>query len=197
MSNATNPYISPQEYLQYERAGSSKHEYYAGEIFAMAGGSRAHNLIVGNLVTALNNCLRETNCQVFPSDLKVKAPRTGLYTYPDVTVACGDLVFEDSVRDVLLNPLLIIDVLSDSTEKHDRGGKFQQYRCLNSLQEYLLVSQTRYHIERFTRQPDEKWLFSEHQSLDQQIELSSVPCLLSLADVYLKLSLKPSALNHD
>ena len=186
MSAQPKLYISVADYLAGERSSDTKHEYYAGEVFAFAGGSEQHNLIIGNVLASLHAQLRKRDCTVYPSDMRVKVSRTGLYTYPDVVVVCGTAQFEDEERDTLLNPTVIIEVLSPSTEKYDRGKKFQNYRTLNSLAEYLLVAQDAYRIEHYIRQPNQQWLLSEATSLDATIELPSINCTLSLADVYEK-----------
>ena len=140
MSTAPKTYLTQADYLHRERAAEGKSEFYRGEMFAMAGASREHNLIVGNLVTSLNLQLRDRDCQVYPSDMRVKVSPTGLYTYPDVSVACENPEFEDAQGDTLLNPRVLVEVLSDSTEAYDRGPKFEQYRQLASLRDYLLIN---------------------------------------------------------
>lgn len=185
---ATQPktFLPVEDYLAGERVSDTKHEYYAGEVFAFAGGSEQHNLIAGNVYASLHSQLRKRSCTVYPSDMRVSIPRTGLYTYPDVVAVCGAAQFEDQERDTLLNPTIIVEVLSPSTEMYDRGKKFQNYRTINTLAEYLLVAQDAYRIEHYVRQPDQQWLLSEATSLDQTIELPSITCSLALADVYEK-----------
>jgi Uma2 family endonuclease len=139
MSTAANKRYTPEEYLALERAAPFKSEYLGGEIFAMAGTSKEHVRIARNLIAALHDQLRNSPCEVFGSDLRVKVSRTGLYTYPDVTIACADLEFEDERVDTLLNPRVIFEILSDSTEAYVRGKKFHHYRQIPSLMEYVLV----------------------------------------------------------
>ena len=140
MSSQIQKHYTPEEYLALERQAQYKSEYYAGEIFAMAGASRWHNLIVTNVLRELSLQLKGRPCTTYPSAMRVKISPTGLYTYPDVTVVCGAARFEDTQQDTLLNPTLIVEVLSESTEAYDRGGKFAHYRKLNSLLEYVLIT---------------------------------------------------------
>lgn len=182
----TQPKIryTAEEYLALERAAEYKSEFYAGEIFAMAGASEAHNLIVANIVGELRSQLKGRPCKTYPSDMRLKVPPTGLYTYPDVMVVCGKSLLDDEEQDTLLNPTLIIEVLSPSTESADRGSKSGHYRKLESLQEYLLVSQTNPHVEHYSRHPDHRWLLSEAEGLQSEIRLSSVECVLPLSEIY-------------
>jgi Uma2 family endonuclease len=143
-------YITEQEYIEFERASTSKHEYFDGQIYAMTGASRIHNLIAGNTLATLHGQLRRKPCQVLPSDMRVKVMRTGLNTYPDLVVICGEPEFTDDVFDTLVNPLVLIEVLSPSTERYDRGMKFQNYRTIESLQDYILIAQDHYHVEHYT-----------------------------------------------
>ncbi|MBI3951849.1 MAG: Uma2 family endonuclease [Acidobacteria bacterium] len=181
--------LTPEEYLAIERKAEYKSEYYAGEMFAMAGASEAHNLIVLNVSAELRAQLRKRPCKVYLSDMRVKVNPTGLYTYPDVTVVCGEVRFEDDHRDTLLNPTAIVEVLSPSTEGYDRGRKFEHYRKLDSLKEYVLIAQEKYHVERFVRQPGNQWLLSETDNVQDTIHLPSISCDLALADVYDKVDI--------
>lgn len=157
MSSLPNYRVSPAEYLTAERTADQRSEYIDGYVVAMAGGSEAHNVIVGNLVTLLNGHLRDTPCRVFPSDMKVHRVDSTRYFYPDVTVVCGESQFLDNHQDVLLNPLLLIEVLSEDTERVDRGMKFTAYLRLTSLAEYVLVSQDAPVVERYSRQASGDW----------------------------------------
>jgi Uma2 family endonuclease len=177
--------MTPDEYLAMERSSLEKHEYCDGEVFAMAGASKEHNLIVGNVVTALNNALRRRPCEVYPSDMRVKIPATGLYTYPDASVACHRPAFEDDTADTLLNPQVIVEVLSDSTEDYDRGTKFKNYRTIPSFVDYVLVSQAEVLVEHHVRQPDGSWLMREHRA-GGRVELVSIGCGIDVDDLYLK-----------
>jgi Uma2 family endonuclease len=181
--------ISEAEYLAFERDSDQKHEYFDGQIYFMAGGTATHDKIAGNTYASLHGQLRNRSCSVYSSDLRIRVAQTGLYTYPDVSVVCGREQFADEREDTLMNPIVIIEVLSPSTEKYDRGKKFQHYRTILSLREYVLISQDDFHIERYTRQDDNQWLLAEVTGLDAQIELSSIQASLALRDVYAKVTL--------
>ena len=176
---------TPAEYLAMERSSLEKHEYCDGEVFAMAGASEEHNLIVGNVVRELGNLLRRRPCKVYPSDMRVKIPATGLYTYPDASVVCHRPVFDDDKTDILLNPQVIVEVLSEATEDYDRGTKFKNYRTIPSFVDYVLVSQTEVLVEHHLRQPDGSWLMREHRA-GQRIELVSIGCAVDVDELYLK-----------
>ncbi|MEK6325715.1 MAG: Uma2 family endonuclease [Acidobacteriota bacterium] len=178
---------TPEEYLALERSSETRHEYLNGEIFAMGGASRQDVLVVTNLVGELHSQLKAGPCTVYSTDLRVKIAPTGLYTYPDVIVLCDEPRFSDQQEDTLLNPALIIEVLSESTKDYDRGGKFEQYRTIESFVEYLLIAQDRPHVEHHTRQPDGRWLLYETNNLEDTIQLKSVPCSLRMSDIYAKL----------
>lgn len=193
MSTAAKKRYTPQEYLALERAAEFKSQYLNGEILAMTGASREHCRIAANLVARTDEQLRDTQCEVFGSDMRVKVAATGLYTYPDATIACGELQFDDQVADTLLNPKVIFEVLSDSTEAYDRGKKFDHYRQIASLAEYVLVSQTEPLVERFVRQPDGSWRLAVFKGLDAVLDLEAVRACLSLTDVYFKVSFEAKA----
>ncbi len=178
--------ISVEEYLAGERTSPTKHEFLAGQAYALAGASRNHNLIVANLIAELHSQLKQRACTVFPSDLRIKISATGLYTYPDVSVVCGETWFDDSHQDTLLNPTIIIEVLSPSTEHYDRGGKFQHYRQIPALREYLLIAQDPYHIEYYSRQSANQWLLSEIDDPQAVLELRSIQCTLKVEEIYAK-----------
>ena len=186
---ASNPktFLTPEEYLAFERSCEAKHEYYNGEIFQMSGASSRHVLMVTNLVGELHSQLKTGPCRVYSTDLRVRVDPTGLYTYPDVIVLCEEPRFSDEQKDTLLNPALIIEVLSDSTKDYDRGEKFEQYRTIDSFVEYLLIAQDRPHVEHYARQPDGSWVLHETNSLEDTIQLRSVPCSLRMADIYFKI----------
>jgi len=186
-------HYSVETYLELERTGSLKHEYYRGEIFALAGSSEAHNLILTNLLTTLNVQLRKRPCKVYPSDMRLKIPKTGLYTYPDVSIVCGTPQFDDVKHDTLLNPLIVIEILSPSTERYDRGKKFQNYRTVVTLQEYILVSQDEYHIEHYINQNDGNWLLTSYDHITTTFQLKTIECTLALEDVYDKVDIDSSA----
>lgn len=184
MALQPNVYVSAQEYLALEKQAAYKSEYIAGTIVAMSGASREHNLIVTNIVTSLGQQLRGRSCEVYASDMRVKMPASDLCVYPDVVVVCGTPQFEDSDLDTLLNPTLVIEVLSQSTEFRDRGVKAQGYRLIDSLTEYLLIAQDRCRIEQYTRQADNQWLLVDLYTLEETVNLVSTRCTLLLQDVY-------------
>jgi Uma2 family endonuclease len=188
MSSERKTHLGPDEYLALERKSQIRSEYIDGDMVAMSGGSRRHNLIVTNTVSELRTQLKGHPCEVYSSDMRVKVSQTGLYTYPDVVVACGEPKFEDVNVDTLLNPTAIFEVLSDSTESYDRGPKLGHYRKIESLVEYLLVNQFDYRIEHFVRQKEGPWLRSETRGTDSRIELPSIHCSLLLSEVYDRIS---------
>jgi len=176
-------YISPEQYLVMERAAEVRHEYSNGEIFEMAGASFEHTIISSNINITLGLQLRGRDCRSVQSDLRVHIPTTGLYTYPDVLVVCGKAnLVDDAYLDTLTNPDLIIEVLSPSTAGHDRGEKFDHYREIESLKEYVLVWQDKKRAARYTKRSDGDWLLTDFIGDDATIELSSVSCTLSMED---------------
>ena len=193
MSGQPQACYSPQEYLELERQAEYKSEYVNGEIFAMSGTSEEHNLIVVNVAAALHTQFRGRPCKVYASDMRLKVSPTGLYTYPDVVAVCEEAQFEDNQLDTLLNPTLLIEVLSNSTEAYDRGEKAEHYRRLPSLAEYLLISQDKPHLEHYRRQADGRWLLSEASRLHAVISLPAIDCTLRLAAVYDRVFSEPAA----
>jgi len=189
MSRHIRPYITPEEYLALERKAEYKSEYLNGEIFAMTGASRKHNLIAVNIVGILLPQLKGKPCELYVNEMRVKVTSAGLYTYPDVAVVCGEPKFEDEYVDTLQNPTLLIEILSKSTERYDRIAKSDYYRTLDSLAEHLLVAQEEYRIEQYTRQEEGHWLLAETRSLEGVVDLESIGCSLSLRDVYDRVSL--------
>lgn len=177
---------TPEEYLAIERKAEFKSEYFNGEMFAMTGASRKHNLISLNVAAGLHDQLKKTSCEVYTNDMRVKVSLTGLYTYPDIVIVCDTPQFEDSEIDTLLNPLVIIEVLSPSTECYDRGKKFENYRAIQSLTEYLMISQNRPYSEHYTRQSDNTWLLREIIDMDGLIQMASVRCELKMEAIYAK-----------
>lgn len=181
------PYLTPQEYLDYERQAETKSEYYNGEMYALAGASPRHTVIAANVIATLHARFKGRPCTVHTGDLRVKVSPTGLYTYPDVVVVCGQPKFDDAQKDTLLNPTLIVEVLSESTEVYDRTGKFEHYRKLESLTDYLLISQEKAWIEHRARQSEIKWLIGYYMGLETVVTLPSMDCELRLSDVYDKI----------
>src|SRR5882724_4883850 len=183
--------LSEANYLRLERQAEFRSEFFEGEIFAMAGGTRAHSLIAVNLAGELRNKLTDTDCVAYNTDLKVKVEATGLLTYPDLSVVCGEQRFLDEEEDTLLNPAVIIEVLSDSTEAYDRGKKFEHYRQIPSCREYLLVSQKEPRIEQFIRQPNGEWSLKEAAGMSAEIKLASLGIVLQLREIFAKVQFAP------
>lgn len=177
------PTISAAEYLRIERAATYRSQFYRGEMFAMAGGSPKHSLIKTNLSGSLWNRLRGHPCVVYDSDLRI-ASRNGLYTYPDASVVCGELEFDDEHKDTVLNPTLIVEVLSKTSEALDRGKKFNHYRTFPALREYILVSQDEPMVQRFLRNDDDTWTLTAVSRMDQSLKLKSIDIELPLAEVF-------------
>jgi len=190
LPNTLDYFVSPEEYLERERRAEYKSEYFAGEIVAMAGAKRKHNLVSSNVTTSLGVQLRNSSCEVYANDMKVRADQARQYSYPDVVVVCGEPQFQDSSEDVLLNPTVVVEVLSPSTESRDRGEKFLRYRQIASLTDYILIAQNERHIEHFTKQSDGSWRLVETFDAGE-VRLDAIGCTLSMADVYNKVKLEP------
>lgn len=183
MAEPVTQRVSVEEYLAQERRSEIRHEYLDGEVFAMTGASVRHNRIVLDTGASLQKRLAGSDCEAFASDLRVKVSASGLYTYPDLVVVCGELELEDEHVDTLLNPTLIVEVLSPSTADYDRGGKFAHYRSIPSLQEYLVLAQDRVHAEHYRRQ-EGNWVLAETDDRQAVLELAAIGCQLPLAEVY-------------
>lgn len=173
---------SPDEYLTFDRESEFRHELIDGEIYAMTGASREHNLINTNFSRLLGNQLMNESCEIYASNMRVKTHATN-YSYPDIVIVCGKAEFEDNQTDTLLNPVIVFEILSPSTERYDRGAKFQRYRTLTSLQSYILISQDAPCFEIYTRQ-GEVWVLSEAVEVTDTVTLAPINCTLTLADVY-------------
>jgi Uma2 family endonuclease len=188
MSAQLQPVYSVHDYLRIERDSPTRHEYIAGTVYAMAGGSEQHNLITGNVYASLHSQLRRRQCTIYPSDMKVAILSVPRYTYPDISIVCGEARFSDTNRDVLLNPTILIEVLSPSTEKHDRGAKFKHYWTIPSLHEYILIDQESYRLERYARHPEKHgiFLFEVYTAPNDEITLDAIGCTILLTDVYEK-----------
>ena len=182
-SVAAQTYLTPEEYIASERKATLKSEYLSGEIVTMSGASNAHNLITMNTTTQLYNQLVEGGCRVFSSDMRVGIGTGVSYFYPDIAVTCDKPRFEDDAFDTLVNPQVIIEVLSTSTAGYDRGEKFIRYRQLESLQEYILISQDQVHVEHYLRQ-GKQWVLSEFSALENVLPLASIGAELSLNQIY-------------
>ena len=197
MSTQSERYFTDEEYLAIERASDTKSEYLNGVIYAMGGATARHVQIVANVVREIGNQVRDKPCVVYSTDLRVRVSRQGLYAYPDVVVVCGDPLFIDDELDTLTNPLLIVEVLSKSTKNYDRGEKFERYRSIATLREYLLIAQDRVHIEGHIRQNDGAWVLRETNSVGDTIDLASVGCRLPVAEIYFKVSFAPPSPSQD
>lgn len=190
MSSLPKTFLTPEQYLEIERKAEFKSEYYNGEMFAMSGAKLPHNLITMNVGAEFRQQLRSRPCRVVSSDQRVLVAPTGLYAYPDVVVYCGEPRLLDGELDTLLNPTLIVEVLSPSTEAYDRGRKFGQYRTIESLSAYLMIASELISAELWTRQPDNRWLLTaDANRLDDTFEIESIGCRLKLADIYEKVEL--------
>jgi len=195
MAAAINvPRLSEAEYLALERAAPVKSEFFGGELFAMAGGSPMHSLIAANLIRELGTKLKGRPCKPFTSDLRLKVEATGLCTYPDVSVICGPLLLAAGTDDTVVNPSLLIEVLSDSTEAYDRGEKFLHYRQMASLNEYLLVSQCLARIEQFLRRPNDEWAMRTVEGREATLTLPSLEITIELNEVFAGVDFVPASI---
>lgn len=185
-------YFTLEEYFALEEQATERHEFENGEVFAMSGGTVNHSLISGNVVTALNNGLRKKTCRVFGSDLKVAIAEHQSFVYPDAMVICGKIAYTKGRTDTVTNALLIVEVLSESTESYDRGRKFKKYQTLPSFTEYVLVSQTEPLVEIFFRQDQRHWLYTFAEGLEAIIQLQSIDSEISLQDIYAKVEFLPA-----
>ncbi|MBF2058454.1 MAG: Uma2 family endonuclease [Cyanobacterium sp. T60_A2020_053] len=177
-------YYSPEEYLILEEKAETKHEYHNGEIIEMAGATINHNRISGNIYAHLNFFLREKEKEVFMSDVKVYIPEYKIYTYPDVMIVADKPVYQEKSKSAILNPVIIIEVLSLSTQDYDRGQKFKYYRSVESLQEYILIDQYQYGIEQFAKNEQQKWVLTEYKKLEENLLLESMGWEIPLTDIY-------------
>jgi len=184
MASDPKTLLTEEQYLEIERRAERKSEFHDGEMFAVAGTTATHNRLVWKLIAHLDRQLGSGPCQGYPSDMRVRVSPTGLYTYPDLVVVCGEPKFLDQKRDTLLNPTLIVEVQSPSTEAYDRGRKFEHYRSLPSLRQYLLVSSERIGTELRTGQPDGQWLLSFGANAEDVIDLDSVGARLLVSELY-------------
>lgn len=187
MSSTARAFLTPEQYLAFERKSETKHEYDRGRIIAMAGASRIHNLIAMNIASEIHRQLRDRTCEAYSGDMRVRIGESNLYVYPDVVVVCGEPQFEDGEVDTLLNPTAIIEVLSPSTEQRDRGRKSQQYRTIDSLQEYVLIAQDEPRVERYARR-DGGWSLTELDQIDAALRLESIGCEVPQREIYAKVA---------
>ncbi len=191
MSSMPDPYLPPEQYLELEADALIKHEYVNGFLYAMAGASPEHNAISANMIISIGGRLKGRGCRVFTSDQRVRVPQTDLYTYPDLTVICGPMNRDDRDPLSLTNPTLLAEILSPSSEAWDRGAKFVHYQALDSLTDYLVVSQDQPRIERHYRQAEDTWLLQVVQGLDAVLSLPNLGLELPLAEVYDGIELPP------
>jgi Uma2 family endonuclease len=187
MAASPTTFVTPEEYLERELGSEEKHEYFNGEVFAIARPSARHTWIVANVTGSFWQQLKGKPCRVSSSELRLRVTPTGLYTYPDVMVICGNVEVAAEQKDTVLNPVVIVEVLSPSTKDYDRGQKFQHYRTLPSLIDYLMVAQDEPRVEHWTRQSENRGLLSDFAGLGQVIPLASIDCILPLAQVYDKI----------
>jgi Uma2 family endonuclease len=181
LAYAENKAMSPEEFLKWERAAETRHEYANGQIYPMAGTSRQHVRITVNVTSGLHQRLRGKNCEPFSTDMRVWIPRRNAYNYPDVLVVCGEAQFLDNEFDTLLNPALVVEVLSPSTARRDLMAKFSDYRSLDSLKEYVVIAQNARSIEHFVKREDGIWAIQE---VGDELRLVTVPCVLTLDEIY-------------
>ncbi len=187
-------YISEEDYLTMEEVSPVKHEYFDGEIFQMAGASERHNNIAGNIYGELYNQLKKRPCKVYQNDMRLYIEKEGIYTYPDVMVICGEPEIKKyKSLDNILNPVLIIEVLSPSTADYDKGAKFEQYRTIESFEEYLLVSQDAKQITRYSKQKDGSWILMDFIGDKTTFKLGSIECALTMEDIYNKVNFDQSS----
>jgi Uma2 family endonuclease len=177
-------YISKNDYLEAERLALDKHEYYKGEVFAMSGASIAHNKIAINCTLEIGNKLKGKNCQPFGSDLRIHIPKNTLFTYPDISIICGEIETVEDKFDTVINPSVIIEILSASTRNYDKGEKFTLYREIDSLQEYILIDSERIMVEKFIRNSDNSWQLTEYKAIEQSFNITTVSIEMQLSTVY-------------
>jgi Uma2 family endonuclease len=191
--NQVNHY-SPEEYLTLEEKAETKHEYHNGKIIEMAGATINHNRISGNIYAYLNFFLRDKESEVFVSDVKVYIPEYNVYTYPDVMMVADKPIYQEKSKTTILNPLVIIEVLSLSTQDYDRGQKFKYYRSVESLQEYILIDQYESSIEQFAKNPQQKWVLTEYKNQEETLKLESLSWQIPLKNIYKRVDLSEKLL---
>lgn len=189
MSTDPTTFLTEEQYLEIERKAETKSEYFRGEMFAMSGASEAHLRMVRALTVSLTVQLRSSKCEIFSTDCRVRVNATGLYTYPDIVGVCGQPEWLRRDVDTLVNPVFLAEVLSPSTEAYDRGRKFDHYKTIPSLREYLLVSTDRIHVDLLRRGPEGLWILSSADSREESLEIESLGCRLSLAELYERVEL--------
>jgi Uma2 family endonuclease len=194
MSAAPILKYSIAEYLENEEKSLEKHEYYQGEIFAMAGASIPHNQVVRNALYSVEDYLRKTDkCQIFPSDLKIHVEANLLFTYPDLSIVCGKIETLENHKDIVTNPAVLIEVLSPTTQDYDRGGKFKLYRDIPSLKEYILISSLEVLVEKYNKQPDGTWILHEYKTENDSFTIASIDMPVEMKSLYRNVEFKPAA----
>ncbi len=193
MSTVPNTRLTAEQYLAIERVAQFRSEFYRGEMFAMVGASRKHNLITVNVASELHRQFKDRKCEVYQSDMRVKVNATGLYTYPDVVATCDEPRFEDNHVDTFVNPKVIVEVLSPSTELWDRGKKFEHYRSIPSLRECVLISQDHVLVEKFAINADGEWALRDYRTLEDILDLDSISCQIKLSDIYARIDFSEGA----
>ena len=191
MLKANKKFISIEEYFAQEETAELRSEYYCGDVFAMAGGTPNHNRITVNLASLLNSQFRGRPCEAFSSDLRVQVARDVHYTYPDVAVVCGELILAEGRTDTITNPVVIMEVLSESTRDYDRGSKFTAYRSIETLTDYILIDQDTIHIEYFSKELDGAWRLREFFNSEEVVEITSIEATLLVKVVYERVDLTP------
>jgi len=191
MLKANEKYVCVEEYFAREETAEHRSEYFCGDVFAMAGGTPNHNRITVNLASLLRSRFRGGTCEVFASDLRVQVKKDFHYTYPDVVVVCGELKFLEGRSDTVVNPVVIIEVLSESTKDYDRGTKFTAYRSIETLTDYVLVDQDTVHIEYFSKESDGTWRLRELFSAEDLLEIKSIQATIPAKEVYERVALTP------
>lgn len=193
MQKTALKYITPEEYLAMEEAAEIKHEYFQGEIFAMAGASIAHNRIVKNFINRFELGLSGKNCEAFMDNMRLWIEENGLFTYPDLMVICGEAAFYPDRDDTVTNPIVIVEVLSDSTKNYDRGEKFRFYRSIQTLQEYILIDQYSVHVEQYYLEAPNKWVLVEYNQLNDALKFAKIDFEISLQDIYRRVTFADDA----
>ncbi len=189
MQEAAQKIITPEEYFAMEEAAEYKSEYYYGEIFAMSGASHNHNMIAVNIIAALHSSLCNSDCVIYGSDMKIQVDEALHYTYPDVSVVCGDIEFVMGRDDIIRNPAVIFEILSESTKDYDRGSKFTAYRKIRSLRDYIIVDQYAFHVEYFYKDESDRWILNEFTDSDERFIIRAINRELSLNTIYERVKL--------
>ena len=183
-------YITAEDYLASERLATEKHEYFEGEIFAMSGASIPHNVIFKNTYVDLGSKLKGKKCQPYGSDLRIHIPKNSLYTYPDISIICGDFDTTDDKFDTITNPSVLFEILSFSTQKYDRIEKFELYRQIDSLKEYIMIHSDCVHVVKYVRNADNTWILTDYENIIDVLTIETTDTLLKLSDIYFDVKFK-------